>query len=237
MNNYVMRLLLIRHAQSENNQRWSETRDWTQREADPAITELGRAQAQALATKFANRELPRPDVLLTSLMKRAVQTVAPIAEALQMPVTGHLAVHEVGGVAAGTYPRLVAVPGLGRTALSQLCSRLVLPDAVTEDGWYQLPVEEASTAYSRAKKVLQTLQTKYTNHDLVALVTHGIFGQLVLRAALNYPPEADGSLPTYLNFANTGHALLELPNPDDLTSLINVHWLNRTDHLSTDQLT
>jgi probable phosphoglycerate mutase len=82
-----MELILVRHAQPA----WVSP-DGRNRN-DPELTELGHGQAQRAATRLADTEdLPgRGDVdrLFASPAKRAQQTVAPIASALDLPVETH----------------------------------------------------------------------------------------------------------------------------------------------------
>jgi len=68
----MMRVLLIRHGQSE----WNAQGRWQGR-ADPPLTELGRRQARAAATT-----LPHFDLLVASTLVRARQTAQEIANVL-----------------------------------------------------------------------------------------------------------------------------------------------------------
>lgn len=67
-------------------------------------------------------------------MKRAVRTAAVVAQALSLPLYGHLDLHENGGVywqdpETGDY---VLQAGLSRSALLALYPELILPAEVTE---------------------------------------------------------------------------------------------------------
>ncbi len=68
----VSDLLLIRHGQSE----WNEQRRW-QGQADPALTDLGRAQAAQAAHSIGNI-----DAIFTSPLQRAAETATILARAL-----------------------------------------------------------------------------------------------------------------------------------------------------------
>ncbi len=73
-----MRLTLIRHGQPQ----------WTvdgKGQNDPALSELGLAQAASLAGALA----VAPDRLLVSTMKRAVETVAPLEKKWDLSATSH----------------------------------------------------------------------------------------------------------------------------------------------------
>ena len=68
----VTRLLLVRHAQSE----WNEQGRW-QGQADPPLSERGRAQARAAA-----RQVERPAAVASSGLARAAETARIIADEL-----------------------------------------------------------------------------------------------------------------------------------------------------------
>lgn len=75
------RLLLVRHGQTP----WNAAGRW-QGHADPGLTEVGRAQAIALAEELASRTL-RPWLrLFVSDLSRAKETAEPIATALDVPL-------------------------------------------------------------------------------------------------------------------------------------------------------
>lgn len=83
-------MILLRHGQSEWNLRFTEARE------DPGIpdaplTPLGREQAEAAAEALAGEGLRR---ILASPYTRALQTAAPVARALGLPVQVHLTVRE-----------------------------------------------------------------------------------------------------------------------------------------------
>lgn len=75
-------MILMRHGQSEFNLHFGATR----RDPgiiDPRLTPLGHQQAEAAAAAFADAGIER---IITSPYTRALQTVAPIARALGVPV-------------------------------------------------------------------------------------------------------------------------------------------------------
>lgn len=75
-------MILLRHGQSEFNRLFTATRrDPGIR--DPELTELGRAQAAEAALTLARERITR---IITSPYTRALQTVAPLARALKVPV-------------------------------------------------------------------------------------------------------------------------------------------------------
>jgi len=229
--------MLIRHGQSSSNLAWSQRQEISGDE-DPALTELGQAQAIALAGAFADGRLPRPDHLMTSLMRRAVQTVAPLAQFLDMPVRGLAGVHEVGGVCRGAWdgdrqPR----PGLGRAELLALCPQLTLGDDVTHEGWYHKPVESRAEGWTRASVVAGQLLDEFGGtDDLVAIVCHGLLMNLLIRALIGWQPDmSEPVLDVWFEISNTGTVLVSVPGGSG--DRVRVYWLNRTDHLAAGQTT
>ncbi|WP_428483921.1 histidine phosphatase family protein [Rhodopila sp.] len=76
-------MILLRHGQSEFNLLFGETR----RDpglVDPCLTELGHAQARDAAGALADEGIER---IIVSPYTRALQTAAPVARALGVPVT------------------------------------------------------------------------------------------------------------------------------------------------------
>lgn len=83
-------MILLRHGQSEFNLHFSATR----RDPgiiDPRLTELGHAQATEAAQALAHEPITR---IITSPYTRALQTAAPLARALRVPVTVNPMVRE-----------------------------------------------------------------------------------------------------------------------------------------------
>lgn len=229
-----VRLLLIRHAESVNNRTEALTGAGANRVPDPELTELGTEQARLLADHFAAGELPRPDIMFTSLMRRAVATAAPVAEALDIPLQGHGDLFEVNGIYEGVYTgfstRGIPGPGSPASLLRGLSPRLVLPSYADETGWYRRPFETPAMAWERARTVIDDLVSEFGDGDkLVAVVTHAWFIQFLLRRLMAWPPASDGALGTWLEINNTGHTLLR-PSRDEEHSLV-LQWLNRLDHL------
>jgi broad specificity phosphatase PhoE len=75
-------MIMLRHGQSEFNQRFTATK----RDpgiADPPLTELGRKQALAAAEALATQRISR---VLCSPYTRALETAAPVARHLNVPL-------------------------------------------------------------------------------------------------------------------------------------------------------
>ncbi|MCL1841356.1 MAG: histidine phosphatase family protein [Propionibacteriaceae bacterium] len=230
-----MRLLLIRHGESTNNHLLATTGVEDNRVSDPELTDTGLAQAERLGQAFADGLLPRPDLLISSLMIRAVQTVAPISAALDMPVRGDATVYEVKGVhsgnpqsAEGAHPQ----PGAPASRLLATCPRLQLPADADEAGWYHSPFETPAQAWQRAQAVINGLAASYGHTDhIVAMVTHGWFSQFLIRAFIEWPPpDETGRLSWWFDTWNTATTMLEHPG-DVLAPRGCIRWINRVDHL------
>ncbi len=100
-------MILLRHGQSEFNLLFTETR----RDpgiVDPKLTPLGHRQAQAAAEALAGEGLQR---ILASPYTRALQTAAPIARLLGVPVLIHPHIRERYAYACDV--------GTGRAALER----------------------------------------------------------------------------------------------------------------------
>jgi 2,3-bisphosphoglycerate-dependent phosphoglycerate mutase len=182
-----VRFVVIRHGQSSNNLLYEETGDSVGRHHDPELTELGRTQAARLARSVTDGTLPwRITQIHTSLMTRAVQTAAPVADALDIPLLGHLDAYETGGPFIEDADG-VRTPHRGATSadLQALTGRLVLPQGAAAEGWYDREYEDADDlATARAQRLIVALRQRHEDEDVVALVTHGAFFQFLFRALL-----------------------------------------------------
>lgn len=83
-------MIMLRHGQSEFNVHFSATRK-DPGIADPKLTKLGHEQAERAAEALEGRGLRR---ILASPYTRALQTAAPVARRLGIPVTIHPGVRE-----------------------------------------------------------------------------------------------------------------------------------------------
>lgn len=225
-----MDLVLIRHGQSGNNLIWEQTGGTAGRQPDTPLTDLGLAQAAALARWFAeDPAAPRVTELHTSLMHRAVQTAAPLAEALNLPLRGHAELFEVGG----PYEEDPETgerswhPGSPLAALRSLSPRL---EHEADDPWWPGPVEQDHLAAERARRVVDGLLPDVRTPQpgrCVVLVTHGYFSQFLIRALLGIT-EMNG----WIQIDNTAISRFRVT---DLGMLALA--LNAVPHLEPDQVT
>ncbi|MGH2538104.1 MAG: histidine phosphatase family protein [Candidatus Promineifilaceae bacterium] len=85
-----MHLYLIRHGQSHIN-----LAEWSSGNTDEGLTELGQQQALALAAWLPGH-LGRVDAIYASTMRRALETVAPLARAYGLKVYPDDRLREIG---------------------------------------------------------------------------------------------------------------------------------------------
>ncbi len=203
-----MQLYFIRHAQSENNLLWAQTGSHEGRNEDPNLTPLGRLQAEALAQHLRGPDHGATTLaagydaqniygfglthLYCSLMVRAVQTGQIVARALGLPLVGWPEIHEAGGIHLQDPQtgELAGLPGHGRSFFQTHYPELVLPDSVTEAGWWNRPFEEREERPERARRFLDELAHRHGGgEDRVAVISHGGFYNHVMRCLLGMPEE------------------------------------------------
>lgn len=231
-----MNILLVRHAQSANNLLYAQTGSSEGRHADPPLTELGHAQAAALAD-FARTDATWQGVthLYSSLMRRSVQTAAPLAQALGLSVQGLALAYEAGGIFKRGEDRTpYAVPGASHADLLADNPALLWPPELEAGAAWAGGFEEYSAEgvlEARAAEVVEALRAAHGEGDTAALVTHGHFTQFLLRHFITHGD-------AYFRVVNTSTTLLTLPGPDASAEWGPlVGWVNRFDHLRPEQVT
>ncbi|MGM9321668.1 histidine phosphatase family protein [Deinococcus aquaticus] len=214
-----MKLLLIRHAQSQNNV-IEDRPDYAQaRQPDPPLTAHGHTSARQFAQ---DADLGSVTHLYTSLMLRAVQTAAPIAARLNLPAHGLEQAYEYGGLTTGPAGDFTPVTGGDHATLRTHCPELLWPAHLHEQPWdggaepWQEPLFHA-----RAAHVLTELRTRHSGQDTAALITHHDFAGALIRTALGWP--VIDTPPTF-HLAHLATALLDLPADGRVGGL---EWLNR----------
>jgi 2,3-bisphosphoglycerate-dependent phosphoglycerate mutase len=248
-----MQLYFIRHAQSENNAHWGD--DTYQESDDPELTELARLQLEHLARYLGENQNLEDEPswnpqnrhgfglthIYTSLMVRAIDTAAPIAQATNLPLVAWDEIHETGGI----FSRLpedimVGLPGKPRSFFESNFPELHLPEWLDESGWWQSrPFEEPGQRQPRAEKVWRELVSRHGDRDgqpehRVALVSHGGFFMHLLTAALGIEMrrirEFDHEYWFLMN--NCGITRLDVTDGRVL-----VMYVNRTDFLPSNLIT
>lgn len=241
--NEAVKLLFIRHGQSTNNVLTAAGHPFRGRSADPELTPLGLRQSERLAQAFRAGLIPRPTVLISSPMVRAVQTTRPLAEELDLPILIDTRAYEVGGVYTGEPQSPGAHPGAAASRLLSLSERVSLPEDFGEQGWYRggAHVETQQEAQERGRLLYASLVASHPEHSaVVGLVCHEWIIQYLIRAAMSLS-NPEGSPDPWLVVVNTATTLVETdrprPKPFEGTGTSAIWWINRHDHLATDELT
>jgi len=198
-----MLLYLIRHAESQNN-----ARPPYNRVEDPALTAVGRLQAQYLAQWSEGLKF---DMLVTSPVLRALQTARAIHEGTGQHVHVWDNVFEVGGVFRGFGPDAKqGGAGLNRRQVHQQAAGDVafstLDHSIGEAGWWGRPRESETEAWQRAAMVKKRLVACASKQvEALVVVTHAEFKRKLLLTLL---PEV--LQPEQINrLSNTGVTKLE----------------------------
>lgn len=240
-----MKLLIIRHGESANNLLHATTGSYEGRVPDPQLTELGELQCRELARAMVAGLQPSPQVLYTSLMRRAVETCVPIADALDIAIQGHLEAYECGGPYQGTPHKPSPHPGAPASELLAISPRLRLPDGVDETGWYHGRGEDDLERADRGARVIEGLKRRHLGQDvLIGLVCHEWISQYLVRAALGF--QAPGGIAEpWLSLSNTGTTLIDFEQPVPVTEAAHnggavervLEWHNNVTHLEFHQIT
>jgi 2,3-bisphosphoglycerate-dependent phosphoglycerate mutase len=173
-------LILIRHAQSENN-----AKDEAERVPDPGITKLGREQAEHLVSCFHRME---PDLVYCSPFLRTIQTLKPAVDTIGATPVIHPYIYEQGGCYAG---HLVGErkpqPGMSRREIAELCPGWIIHPEISDDGWNRLTEYELiDGARERANQVRKWYEYESEVHSSrkVVMMIHADFKLRLLEAFL-----------------------------------------------------
>jgi broad specificity phosphatase PhoE len=235
-----MELYIVRHAQSANNV----LVDPRYRVCDPPLTELGKRQAELVAQHLSNGVNPELSAwtpaetggnhdrhgypitrLYCSPMARALQTARPIGQALDLAPEVWIDIHEQGGIFLdhGKAGGVVGYPGKTRSEILADFPHYVLPEGITERGWWQWGYEELSVCHGRAIKVAEDLGKWAASDERIAMVSHGGFIDALLKALFNQLP---GYSLFYYHY-NTAITRIDfLPG-----NRLDFRYLNRVTHL------
>jgi len=234
----TLRLLLVRHAESENNVLNLVSKDHyvENRHSDPDITELGTEQAQEAARFIcASRTglMRHLTEVRISPTLRTLQTARPFASRLsgvRMVVDSEI--FEAGGV----YERcpqtgdVVAFPGLTKEDMAVYGYEL--PPEVTSKGWNTIQGKESrDAAKSRALRVAERLRAEAAEQKngmtrAIALVSHGDFIGFLLSHLIG----TDLSR-VNMHVWNTAMTCVDLHSDGSVT----LNFFNSVAHLRSDQ--
>jgi 2,3-bisphosphoglycerate-dependent phosphoglycerate mutase/probable phosphoglycerate mutase len=164
-------------------------------------------------------------------MHRALQTAQPIGQALDLTPEVWVDLHEHGGIYLDHGPDggLVGYPGKTRAEILAEFPNYLLPETVTEEGWWNRGHEDWPACQGRAIRVagqLRELAEQIGPNERVAMVSHGGFLAVLLKALLNHLPAAD----IFYHHFNTAITRIDFRSNGKL----DVRYLNRIPHLSPD---
>ncbi len=220
-----MRVYLIRHAQSENNALHPHKPHL--RKVDPALTALGFQQRDLLADHLAgSRAAYGITKLYTSAMYRSLLTAHPLAEALDTQPMLWPDLHEKGGLFQQQNGSFRGFRGMTRSEITSEFPDYARTHLVAEDGWYDasLGFEPEPHSFYRAIKVAGELQAGRDSDDVIALVSHAGFLDILLKAIFGQLPSQAWSM----RFYHENTAITRVNYDGDRPVL---HFLNRVDHL------
>jgi 2,3-bisphosphoglycerate-dependent phosphoglycerate mutase len=214
-----MEVYLIRHGQSYNNAQ----DDSANRVCDPPLTDIGHEQAQRVAVHVRDGDYGIQK-LYCSAMLRTLQTVDPIAKALGLTPEIWIDVHEEGGIWLDRGEGPIGLSGLCRSEIENQFPGFVIPDEISEDGWWNRPKESDDDLNARALRVAQALNDHRDAVDLkIGIVTHGAFANALLQAMIS------GSALPGVYF---GHHNTAISRIDYVDGMVRPRFLNRVEHLS-----
>ena len=150
-------MILVRHAESEWNRHFGRTRI-DPGIPDPALTETGRRQAEALIERLAAEGVER---LLASPYRRSLETATIIAQGLQLRVAVEPLVRERNVFSCDQ--------GTPRSALSRLWPGLDF--AHLEELWWGEPAE-SETSLAHRCVTFRTKTADLPDRSRVAVITH-----------------------------------------------------------------
>jgi 2,3-bisphosphoglycerate-dependent phosphoglycerate mutase len=222
-------LFIVRHAQSTNNV----LTDVRLRTKDPLLTELGERQAEQVAGHVA-RIIPKCDGVPTRLycspMWRALRTASSIAKATGLAAEVWVEIHEHGGIYLdhGEETGVIGYPGMTRSEILTAFPGVVLPAEVTDQGWWTGGLEELSACYERAARVIEALRERTSSDERILMVSHGGFINSFLKLLF----EQGSEWPIFYHHANTAITYVTFTSHGHL----DVHYINRVDHLSPEMV-
>lgn len=224
-----MRLYLIRHAESENNVLIKQT--LYRRKVDPDLTALGYQQRDVLARHIGSEpdavgERFAIDRLYTSAMHRSLLTTKPVSDALGLAPMVWPDLHEKGGMFQERNGDIRGFSGMSRSAILEQFPGYQLPDEVTESGWYDAALgrEPETHSYYRAIKVARNLRERSDADEVIALVSHAGFLDLLLKVIFEQLP----ARPYTMRYYHDNTAITRINFDEGWTTL---HYMNRVDHL------
>ena len=203
-----MKIFIIRHAESDNNKNWFFNHDDTNRSNDPAISDLGKKQADCLRA-FLQDHLEEFDFtrIYISPFLRTLQTAAFFHHLYDVPKVVWKPIHENGGCVDNNIEtgEWTGASGMGRSEIVAKFPHFEVSDEIDESGWWNRPVPEPrGERGNRAQQVIMKLTQKFEKtNEHIALVSHGGFHPNIINALIGINSPND-SYRYWFEAQNTG---------------------------------
>ena len=223
-----MELYLIRHGQSTNNE------GKLPRAADPPLTDIGVEQARWTGESLKDEGITR---LYCSPMLRTLQTAKIISDIINLPPHIFVGLHEWGGIwEARGDGTAVQLPGLTRSGIREICPDVILPEDVTDQGWwfhkgFAANIEGmCQLAHENGLAFIAHLTEYHVDTEQrIAAVSHGGSGGSLISAFFGLPPDVG-----YSRFTQNNTAVSKMLFTSDRRQL---HYLNKISHLPPEAVT
>ncbi len=223
-----MELYLIRHGQSTNNE------GKLPRAADPPLTDIGVEQGRWVGESLKDEGITW---LYCSPMLRTLQTAQIISTILGLPPHVFVGLHEWGGIwEARGDETAVQLPGLTRSEIREICPDVVLPEDITDQGWWFDTGVAADSegmrqlAHENALAFIAHLTEYHVGAEQrVAVVSHGGSGGSLISAFFGLPPDV-----SYSRFTQNNTGVSKILFTLERRQL---HYLNKISHLPQEAVT
>ncbi|MCP4431257.1 MAG: histidine phosphatase family protein [Gammaproteobacteria bacterium] len=246
-----MKLYLIRHAQSANNQLWNGSDQVDGRQPDPEITDIGHRQAELLGEHLAHplaepRQHPYLPVddsgfglthLYCSLMTRSILTAQYIANQCEIEQQALPDIFEKNGVYEfDEQGEMQGLPGPGREYFANRFPLLNLPESIGENGWWDRPAEDHEEFIGRVRSVVRSLKQQAIDAKTnIAMVVHSDFIDQFVNELMGVTRHGNNYKSDWVAnwaFHNTSISRFDFNN-----GAHSVVYLNRIDHLPAELVT
>ena len=243
----MLELYFIRHGQSTNNA-FMEKHGYEDylagRSVDPDLTKAGEEQAKLVAKFLArpyqengydpqNRNGFGLTHLYCSLMIRAVKTGLAISKETGLPLVAKDDVHETGGMFSAEItedgPVFTGHKGPGRSFFETEFPDLILPEDLSEEGWWNREKEPRDKYLLRAHKIIDDLAEEHAGKGhRVGIVMHGGIFARILTALFDIQADKYWFL-----MNNCGISRIDIDDQRRVT----LSYMNKVDHLPDDLIT
>ena len=192
-------ITLIRHAESINNALYdsSDTSYYDLRKSDPELTDLGIQQSKLLQKYFdSNKTQYNYDLIISSPMLRALQTTQLSFSNFKSPKIVWTNTFE----SKGPYQQLTSVSGMKRSEFLEMFPefsipiclyksdrrlvykktsiyliKIIIPNEVSENGWYiDKEIETSQQTFNRARRLIANILA-IQNCENIVIVSHQKF--------------------------------------------------------------